>query len=92
MFSKKKDWFTKPILILAEAIRVLVVNSDWHIYAPVCLQRANSFSAHVARVARAEGQTLRRPDHVFWHNIIFEVASLLFILQATSFKWIRQPF
>jgi hypothetical protein len=28
MFSKKKDWFTKPILILAEAIRVLVVNSD----------------------------------------------------------------
>jgi len=30
-----------------------------------------------------EGQTIRLPDYVFCYNIIFEVASLLFILQAT---------
>jgi hypothetical protein len=42
---------------------------------------------HMSRMLRVpEGQTFRRPDHVFWYNIIFEAAGLLFILQATFFN------
>jgi hypothetical protein len=73
MFCKKERLVSKKTtLISAEATRVLVCTAIDMFMHELVYNAPMQFVHMLLMLRMAEGQTLRRPDHMFWYNIIFE--------------------